>query len=214
MVVLDRQRDRATAHLPETSPGDVVTVELSPALSLWKGERRHRLRIAQRLAVEADADSLVAAYLLGAQVIALVAEFQGYCSDLLSDVVDVALRSVNRDEKRRPLDLVLRTAMTTDRAVDTRNPTSANLARDFARLGMKLRDDLAPRRLLKSLDAAVTARNALAHAGGDLHGIGIDGSILTARHADQWASDLDALAGSLDSSVREHLTRRLDLDAW
>ena len=178
---------------------------LGPAMRRWIEERRPQLEVARGLCDRATAGSVEADHLLGAYVVRLVSEFQGFCADLLSDLVDLLVESLPPGSSR-PVLLRVRTALTADRLIDTRNPTTANLSRDFIRFGLTLRGGLVKPAQLKPLEAAVAARNKLAHAGGGLLGLGADGGHLSLDLVRRWEQDLDDLAATLDASVRKHMS--------
>lgn len=180
---------------------------IGSALMTWRTERLVRLRVAGELCDRAAAGTLEADHLLGAYVIALAGEFQGFCIDLLNNAVGVLLSVFPIDISPEAL-YILRTASAAGLLVARSNPTSANLDRDLSRFGLTLRGDLAPRTQLTPLDTMLRTRNVVAHVGGGRRHLE-DGEILRLATVRQWQDDLDRLAVTLDGSVRFRLAEKL-----
>ncbi len=147
----------------------------------------------------------VAQQLVQSYVLALSAQFQGFCRDLHLEAVQqlVSLIPV------APLAAVLRDDLILGRRLNAGNPNPGNLGADFGRLGLDLwgaltnHDNRAAtdRRALESLNAW---RNAIAHQDLDPRRLGWQTSlsVVTAR---RWRTTCDRLSRALDSIVRTHL---------
>lgn len=175
----------------------------------WLDERRVTLDHFERAFAAAlmvgPGSKAVAQQLVQSYVLALSAQFQGFCRDLHREAVQrlasliplVPLADVVRDE----LILGLR--------LNAGNPNPGNLGADFGRLGLDLwgalvqhdRRVTTDRRALESLNAW---RNAIAHQ--DLDSARLGGqtslSIVTVRG---WRRACDRLSRTLDAVVRAHL---------
>jgi hypothetical protein len=188
----------------------------SPALTRWRTDRGAQLETASRLAAAAatpaDADLLTRAY-----VLVLAAEFQGFFTDLLSDIGRTLVDALP-DEVPPPLRAVLLEAMRGGRMVEFRNPDATTLRRDLIRFDVSLRHLArggAPGGPgLDRLGRLIATRNKLAHGSGAVGELGPDGGRLTADVVDEWWRDVDQLAATLDNVVAVHLTERLSIAAW
>lgn len=195
-----------TVTAPATTP--------SAALTVWQRDRQPQLEIVSRLAAEAvtepEADLLTRAY-----VLVLAAEFQAFFTDLLS-VISGALVAALPDEVPPEFRLLLRDALEDGRVVGFRNPDATTLRRDLRRFDLELRELVvrgpAGASLLTRLDQLIRVRNKLAHGGATVSTLGTDGRRLTASDVDDWRSEIDRLATTLDRAVARHLSHRLSIE--
>lgn len=186
----------------------------STALDRWRRERTPQLatlsRLAAAAATQAEADLLTRSY-----VLVLAAEFQGFFTDLLSNIAR-ALVAALPDDVPPELRRVLQDAMEDGRMVNSRNPDAMTLHRDLVRFDLKLREliaggDRTGRQLLARLDQVIRARNKLAHGSGSVAELGVDGGRLSVRTVDEWRGHLDNLATILSDVVAFDLTARLSV---
>lgn len=186
----------------------------SPALGTWRTVRRPQLEAAARLAAAAR-DGVEADLLTRAHVLVLAAEFQGFFTDLLSEITG-ALVSALPAEVPPDLREVLREAMEDGRVVGFRNPDATTLGRDLIRFDIRLRDLLArgdrtAAGLLARLEQVIRVRNKLAHGAVPVSEVGPGGGRLDPRTVAEWARDLDRLATILDNAVAAHLSAHLSV---
>lgn len=186
----------------------------SIALDTWKRERLPQLETVSRLAAAA-ADQAESDLLTRAYVLVLVAEFQAFFTDLLSDIAG-ALVAALPDQVPLLFRQVLRDAMEDGRVVSFRNPDSTTLHRDLVRFDLPLRQllaggDRAGRNLLNRLDQVIGTRNKLAHGSGSVRELGVGGGRLSVATVDEWSGDLDQLATRLDNAVASKLNARLSV---
>lgn len=188
----------------------------SAALVEWRSTRTGRLDqlTAAHAAVGGTArgrrfttDQLNRAYLL-----AIAAQFQGYCRDLHTEAIDAVAGAV----QPAPLAIIFRQGLTRRRNLDHGNPTPDKLAEDFARLGIAIWEQGA------SLDARIASRkqrlqrlmqwrNALAHD--DPVRIKQHGA-LTLATAKGLRSACNGLATTLDRVVEDSLYQALGRAPW
>jgi hypothetical protein len=186
----------------------------SPALTRWRTDRLPQLatisRLAQAAADRSEADLLVRAY-----VLVLTAEFQGFFTDLLTDISQAIVDALP-GEVRPQLRMVLRDAMGAGRVVDHRNPDATTVRRDLVRFDMQTAELLTgvrdARVLLKRLDQVIRTRNALAHGAGAVSAAGPGSRPLSTTTVDEWTAQLDRLAVILDKVVAQNLSERLSVD--
>lgn len=175
----------------------------------WLDERRvtldHFERAFAAARIVGPGSKAVAQQLVQSYVLALSAQFQGFCRDLHREAVQRLASLI----PLAPLADVVRGELILGLRLNAGNPNPGNLGADFGRLGLSLWDALArhdprvttDRRALESLNAW---RNAIAHQ--DLDSARLGGetslSIVTARG---WRRACDRLARTLDAVVRAHL---------
>lgn len=144
-------------------------------------------------------------------VLALVAQFQGFCRDLHDEAARVHVEAAIEGQKQT-LHLLIRQG----RRLDTHNPRRSVLGHDFARLGFSLLEDLkatgpATVSQLELLDALVDYRNAVGH--GDearIATLEAEGRVrATKKSYTEHRRSLDGLAGTIDSTVAAGLARVL-----
>ena len=144
-------------------------------------------------------------------VLALVAQFQGFCRDLHDEAARVHVDAAIEGQKQT-LHLLIRQG----RRLDTHNPRRSVLGHDFARRGFSLLEDLkatGPTTVaqLELLDALVDYRNAVGH--GDearIATLEAEGRIrATKKSYMEHRRSLDGLAGTIDSTVAAGLARVL-----
>lgn len=154
--------------------------------------------------------------LVEAYVVAVAAHFQGFARDLHSEVVDyiashVAPQSLaNRN--------ILRTGFINQRSLDRGNATNRNLAQDYAKLSFTLwmtldRLDNRTQSRRPRLDALIEWRNAIAHQSFDVAQPG-GRTIVRLTDGDNWREACGAVAATLDSAMRAHLTGILGRRPW
>jgi hypothetical protein len=186
----------------------------STALTRWRTDRLPQLATISRLA-HAAADRSEADLLVRAYVLLLTAEFQGFFTDLLTDISQAIVDALP-GEVRPPLRMVLRDAMGAGRLVDHRNPDATTVRRDLVRFDMQTAELLAGDRdarvLLNRLDQVIRTRNALAHGAGTVSAAGPGGRPLSTTTVDEWTAHLDRLAAILDKVVARNLSERLSVD--
>lgn len=191
----------------------------SEALERWRTERRATIELARDLCASAAPGTAGHHLVLGTYVTVLVAEFQGCCRDLLSEMARALVGGVPIGVPRR-VALALHGAMAANRAIDAGNPTVRNLDRDLRRFGLRLSGALRPTDparpgRLGGLSALLDARNAVVHAVADLSTLGPRREPLRETHVDGWRRDVEALAVALDEAVRHHLWSKLRIDiSW
>jgi len=149
-------------------------------------------------------------------VLVPAAEFQGFFSDLLTDIAQMLVDALP-DEVPPPLSEVLKHAMERDRVVDFGNPDATTLRRDLFRFDMQARtllagDDRGGRGLLNRLDQVIGVRNRLAHGAGSVSELGPGGDRLEAATVDEWSRDIDRLATILDNAVASHPSAGLSIN--
>lgn len=149
----------------------------------------------------------VAEQLVQSYVLAVSAQFQGFCRDLH----DEAVRQFAAQIPLATVAEVVGLELLTGRRLSSGNPNPGNLGADFGRLGLDLwgalttHDPRVPtdRHALESLNAW---RNAIAHQHFDPARLGgsTSLSILTAR---RWRAACDRISRGLDAVVRAHLVK-------
>ena len=156
-------------------------------------------------------------YVNCAVITRLLAEFQGFSRDLLTDAVDHVV-----DQFHAPPALVgmLRGAFVSTSALSKGNPTWTALTTDFGQLGLSLKSAVDLRyavngpRWRTRLDAALYARNAIAHADDDKLIVCRARHDLTMRRAREWRRSLNGLCAGLDAVVGTHLTQMTGVAPW
>lgn len=191
----------------------------SEALERWRTERRATVTLARDLCTSEPPGTAGHHLVLGTYVTVLVAEFQGFCRELISELARALVGGVPLGVPRR-VALALQSAMSSNRAIDAGNPTARNLDRDLRRFGLRLSDALRPTDLarpgrLAGLSALLAVRNSVVHAVADLSTLGPRDEPLTVTHVDSWRRDVEALTVALDEAVRHHLWSTLKIDiSW
>lgn len=181
----------------------------SSARRYWRDERLVTLDHFERAVAgtrsSGPGSRAAAQQLVHSYVLALSAQFQGFCRDLH----DEAVRHIASLIPVAPLADLVGYELVVGRRLSTGNPNPGNLGADFRRLGLDLWDALvshAPRietdrHALESLNVW---RNAIAHQ--DLDPVRLGGraslTILTVR---RWRATCDRISRSLDAVVRAQL---------
>jgi hypothetical protein len=183
----------------------------SQALVAWRTVGLARLSELEDLHARATRDR--AGHRWGTQqlnrslIVALVAQFQGYCRALHDEAVSAHVAAAVPTQRT-----VLQQLLTQGRKLDTQNPRRATLGSDFRRLGFDFVDVVRAvgpptRRRLDMLDVLVDYRNAIGH-GDEANIAAIEArapicstkqSYRKHRHA------LNGLAGTIDVVVAREL---------
>ena len=142
-------------------------------------------------------------------------QFQGFCRDLHSEVVDVLCAQGTVPDPRRGL---LRVRLTEGRQLESKNPNPGSIGSDFNRFGLKFWDAVNLRRfrnpgLQRRLETLNLWRNAIAHQ--DFTSPGLGGrSALRLQEVRQWRSACGSLAVEFDLVIADHLATILGAQPW
>lgn len=153
-----------------------------------------------------------------ALVLALAAQFQGFCRDLHSEAAAFVAASIEPADFR-PL---VSAALTQARLLDRGNAQSSSIGADFGRFDLKIWDAIYTMHLLNSgrrrkLDQLNAWRNAIAH---EDFAFNEEKRLLTAntsvilRHIRAWWSACDQLAIAFDVAVASHLKGLVGRTPW
>ena len=150
-----------------------------------------------------------------AYLVLLASQFQGFCRDLHSQVVDHVVTSLPAGDARTDM---LRTRLTEGRQLDARNATPGSIGADFGRFRMDFWQLLRNRHPLNSrrraaLENLNTWRNAIAHQDFDPSPLG---GRTSARLSDvrRFRGACDSLAREFDAVVGDHLAAILGPPPW
>jgi hypothetical protein len=140
-----------------------------------------------------------------AYVLLLAAALQGFCRDLHTESVNALLGSLKPSVG---IETVLLAIASHGRQLDSRNATRATIAADFNPLGVRILDELKPRRptnqaRLLVLDRMNDWRNAIAHQSFDRKVL--DPPKLHLKTVGIWRRQCTILASDLDRVMRAHL---------
>jgi hypothetical protein len=199
----------------------VVPYSPSPPLRDWLGARREPARVLldAHAACRTDGRPIAQAY-----VVRVVAEFQGFATDLHSHAVTCL---VTRSERSAAVVRALTAAAAHGRALERGNATLRNIADDFARLGVP---DLAARIAVRNphwrgsgerrgdrtgYEDLLALRNGLAHGNTrQLDRLRKSDVTDTLTWTRQQLPVLDRLARALDGIVWDHLVDVLEGEPW
>lgn len=145
-----------------------------------------------------------------AYVTLLSSHFQGFCRDLHTEAVDVAIGAIIPSV----LGTIVRNLLVQGRKLDTGNANPGNLGSDFGRLGMAfwpIVTSLDRRNSARhaSLEALNTWRNAIAHQ--DWNKVGPE---LWLSQVQGWRSACRALATHFDAAVGTHVASLVGVAPW
>jgi hypothetical protein len=149
-----------------------------------------------------------------AYAVLLSSQFQGYCRDLHSECVEHLVRSVTPVAFRT----ALRKLLTQDRKLDRGNPSPGNIGSDFWKLDIDLWSasyalDSRNRNRRALLEELNNWRNAIAHQ--DFAAATLAGrTTLTLQHVRRWRSACDALAGTFDRAMYDHIKTLTGTAPW
>lgn len=140
-------------------------------------------------------------------IVALVAQFQGFCRDLHDCAIDVHVNAAVPGQ-----DAILRVLLAQGRKLDVGNPRKSALGADFGRFGISFIDalktaDAAAGDQLDDLDALVDFRSAIAHGNeSEIAAIEAAGRVrATKAQFKRNRKALGALAVTMDDVVADHL---------
>jgi hypothetical protein len=153
-----------------------------------------------------------------ALVLGLASHFQGFAREVHEETAFAFARLA------QPMDpgvaAILGSGLQVGRVLDRRNANEESLRADFTRFGLDLwsamerRDRRVPARR-ERLRWFNRARNAVAHDDRDmLAAVQTAGYPITLRTVRRWRSTLDALAGTMDIVLVEHLTATFGTRPW
>ena len=195
---------------------------VSLALERWRAERARQL------------DDLFAAHVaLGgarsgrrwrttelnrALVLGLASHFQGFAKEFHELTAFVFARLAQPTDPR--VAAIVASGLQVGRVLDRRNATEESLGTDFSRFGLDLwsamerRDRRVPARRGR-LRWFNRARNAVAHDDREkLAAVEAAGYPITLRTVRRWRSTLDAMTGTMDGVVVEHLADMFGTRPW
>lgn len=143
----------------------------------------------------------------------LSSQFQGFCRDLHSEVVDHFVASVSP----ATLQSVLRLEFTMARKLDKGNPTPGNLGSDFGRLGLRVWPrihalDARNADRQAKLERLCIWRNAIAHQ--DIDPSKLQPRALQLGTLKSWRRACSGLARSFDSVMHAHVSALLGSAPW
>jgi hypothetical protein len=139
-----------------------------------------------------------------AYVVMLSSRFQQFCRDIHSEIVSALVASVSVT-----LQPVLQKDWTTGRKLDQGNPNPGNIGHDFARIGMKLWDDVHAHRAWnskrhKKLELLMEWRNAVGHQ--DFAKPALKGkTTILLNEVQQFRAACGQLAASFDAVALAHI---------
>lgn len=141
-----------------------------------------------------------------ALVVAIAAQFQGFCRNLHSEGVNVLAAEIEDEELRA----IVAAGMTGNRALDRSNANEDAIAKDFERIGIDIWADaaivnpgLTPRRK-EALKMLLMWRNAIAHQDFNPEKLG-GRTEARLREAKGWLAACAGLACIFDRVVGDHL---------
>jgi len=181
----------------------------SSALSRWQSDRAKTIDELLSARATAGKEGAREKQLNLALVVRLAAEFQGFAREL-HDQASATFAAWGSAGNTHLAD-VLRERMREGRQLDHGNAQPGSLGSDFGRLGFQLWPALAKRNIASAahqdtLDRLNRARNAIVHDNEtDLETLEHEGYPITNTTLETWRSDLDSLAGTLDTEVAERL---------
>ncbi|HYH80698.1 MAG TPA: hypothetical protein VEX86_12925 [Longimicrobium sp.] len=149
-----------------------------------------------------------------AYVVLLASQFQLFCRELHTESAEW----VTDDPAHEPLNLVLRTLLTTGRRLDVGNANSATLGSDFGKLGISFWDEVRRHRGANvqrkaRLEELNCWRNAIAHQ--DFRNPGLAGSHeVRFQQVRAWRRTCDALAVEFDAVLRLYLMKLVGGAPW
>ncbi len=154
-----------------------------------------------------------------AYALLLASKWQRFCRDLHTEGVAALLDRMQPAEALVPSRAVqdaLRIALTTDRALDTKNAQRTAIAKDFSLFAVTFWKevegrDKRGRGRLKKVDELNVWRNAIAH-----HDFLRKNRTerLRARTVRSWRAACDALAGAMDAVVATQIGRLVGKEPW
>ena len=144
-------------------------------------------------------------------IVALVAQFQGFCRDLHDEATRIHVDAAIPGQKR-----TLHLLMQQGRKLDSHNPRRSTLGHDFGRLGFSFIDELkatGPDAIvqLDLLDVLVDYRNAIGH-GNEAQIIELEvreGVKATKKSYLHHKRSLDSLAGTMEIATANGMARVL-----
>lgn len=149
-------------------------------------------------------------------LLALAAQFQGFCRDLHSEGVAAIIDSL--PVRVQP---VVALNATHARQLDRGNPRAGALGSDFGRLGVELWPDLRKQvadgsKRHDQLEQLMIWRNAIAHESqlseADLEKVG--STLPNLAHVKSWRANLNVLANNFDLIVGRGIKEATGLDPW
>ena len=143
----------------------------------------------------------------------LSSQFQGFCRDLHSEVVDHFVAAASPATLRN----VLRLEFTLARKLDTGNPTAGNLGSDFGRLGLRFWPRINAlnarnKDRQEKLERLCKWRNAIAHQ--DIDPSKLEPKTLQLRTLRSWRRACNGLAQSFDNAMHSHISALLGSAPW
>lgn len=191
----------------------------SNALTAWQTTASRRLDQLEQVHVQATGAGpgrrWQTSQLNRSLMVALVAQFQGFCRDLHDDAVKVHVTAATPGQRS-----LLQILLTQGRKLGTGNPRKSTLGSDFGRLGFDFipaveAADAAAAAQLDELDRLVDFRNAIVHGNESTIGtIEAAGNIrATKQKFRQNRKSLKALAATMDSVVADRLASLLSISA-
>lgn len=191
----------------------------SNALTAWQTTASRRLDQLEQVHVQATGAGpgrrWQTSQLNRSLMVALVAQFQGFCRDLHDDAVKVHVTAATPGQGS-----LLQILLTQGRNLGTGNPRRSTLGSDFGRLGFDFipaaeAADASAATQLEELDRLVDFRNAIVHGNeSTIATIEATGNIrATKQKFRQNRKSLKALAVTMDSVVADRLANLLSISA-
>jgi len=150
-----------------------------------------------------------------AYAVMLSSQFQLFCRDLHTEVVDLLTRPGAVTDVRYT---ILRTALTEGRKLDVGNPNPGNIGSDFDRLGLDFWREVrlafpGVGKWRLRLEELNRWRNAIAHQDFDPARLG-GRTTLRLERVRGWRGACDVLAIRFDRVIGRHLSRIIGRKAW
>jgi hypothetical protein len=150
-----------------------------------------------------------------AYLVLVSSHFQRFCRDLHTEVIDHICRQDPNPDSRREL---LRLALSTNRQLETRNPTPGAIGSDFGRFSLQFWDAVkqqAPafnQRRQTKLDDLNRWRNAIAHQ--DFAAAGLRPEGVTLPMVRRYRAACDHLAARFDVVLASHVATITGIRPW